>query len=59
MPKESQFIKGSDALNATKSLLPLLESEENYTKQRGKEQIKGTKQVNYLCTKWNEIKQNQ
>ena len=40
MPKESQFIKGSDALHATKSLLPLLESEENYTKQTGKGQIK-------------------
>ena len=37
MPKEYQFIKGSDALNATKILLPLLESEENYTKQIGKE----------------------
>ena len=51
MPKESKFIKGPDALHATKSLLPLLESEENYTKQTGKEQIKVTKQVNYLCTK--------
>ena len=56
MPKESQFIKGSDAPNATKSLLPLLESEENYTKQTGKEQIKVAKQVNYLCTKQNKIK---
>ena len=37
MPKESQFIKGSDAINATKSFLPLLELEENYTKQTGKE----------------------
>ena len=58
MPKESQFIKGSDVLDATKSLLPLLESEENYTKQTWKEQIKVAKQVNYLCTKWNKIKQN-
>ena len=59
MPKESQFIKGSNVLNATKSLLPLLESEEIYTKQIGKEQIKVEKQVNYLCTKRNKIKQNQ
>ena len=59
MPKESQFIKGSDALNATKSWLPLLESEENYTKQTGKEQIKMATQVNYLCTKWNKMEQNQ
>ena len=36
MPKESKFIKGPDALHATKSFLPLLESEENYTKQIGK-----------------------
>ena len=40
MPKESKFIKGSDALHATISLLPLLESRENYTKQTGKEQVK-------------------
>ena len=40
MPKESQFIKGSDALNATKSLLPLLEPEENYTKQTGRDKSK-------------------
>ena len=53
------FIKGFDALHATKSLLPLLESEENYTKQTGKEQIKMAKQVNYLCTKRNKINQNQ
>ena len=59
MPKEYQFIKGSDVLNATKSLLHLLESEENYTKQTGNEQIKVAKQVNYLCTKRNKIKQNQ
>ena len=59
MPKESQFIKGSDVLDATKSLLPLLESEENYTKQIGKGQIEMAKQVNYLCTKQKEIKQNQ
>ena len=32
---------------------------ENYTKQTGKEQIKVAKQVNYLYTKWNKIKQNQ
>ena len=59
MPKESQFIKGFDVLNATKSLLHLLESKENYTKKTGKEQIRVAKQVNYLCTKRNEIKQNQ
>ena len=59
MPKETQFIKGSNALHATKSLLPLLESGENYTKQTGKEQVKMEKQVNYLCTKWNKINQNQ
>ena len=58
MPKESQFIKGSDALHATKSLLFLLESTENQTKQIGKEQIKVEKQVNYLCTKQNKIKKN-
>ena len=38
MPKESKFIKVPDALHATKSLLPLLESGEYYTKQIGKEQ---------------------
>ena len=59
MPRESLFIKGSEVLNATKSLLPLLESEENYTKQTGKEQIKVEKPVTYLCTKQNKIKQNQ
>ena len=59
MPKESQFIKGFDALNATKSFLPLLKSEENYTKQMGKEQITVAKQVNYLYTKRNKIKPNQ
>ena len=59
MPKESKFIKGSDALHATKSFLPLLESGENYTKQTGKEQIKMEKKVNYLCTRQNKIKQNQ
>ena len=59
MPKESKFIKGFDALHATKSLLPLLELGENYTKQTGKEQIKVAKQVNSLYTKWNKIKQNQ
>ena len=55
MPKESKFIKGSDALHATKSSLPLLESGENYTKQTGKEQVKMAKHVNYLCTKQNKI----
>ena len=59
MPKESNFIKGFDALHATKSFLPLLESGENYTKQTGKEQVKMAKQVNYLCTKGNKINQNQ
>ena len=59
MPKESKFIKGSDALHATKSLLHLLESGENHTKQTGQEQIKVAKQVNYLYTKRNKIKQNQ
>ena len=59
MPKESKFIKGFDALHATKSSLPLLESGENYTKQTGKEQVKMAKQVNYLCTKLNKINQNQ
>ena len=59
MPKESKSIKGSDALHATKSFLHLLESRENYTKQTGKGQIKVEKQVNYLCTKRKEIKQNQ
>ena len=58
MPKESKFIKGSDALHATKSSLPLLESGENYTKQTGKEQVKMEKHVNYLCTKQNKIKKN-
>ena len=51
MPKQFKFIKGSDALHATKSLLPLLESGENHTKQTGQEQIKVAKQVNYLYTK--------
>ena len=59
MPKESKFIKGPDALHATKSLLPLLESGENYTKQTGKEQVKMAKQVNFFCTKRNKINQNQ
>ena len=56
MPKESQFIKGSDALHATKSSLLLLESGEKHSKQKGKEQIKVAKQVNYLCTKQNKNK---
>ena len=56
MPKESQFIKGSDALHATKGLLLLLESEENLNWTKGKEQIKVAKQVNYLCTKQNKNK---
>ena len=59
MPKEYQFIKGSDALHATKSLLLLLESGEKHSKQKGKEQIKMAKQANYLYTKWNKIKPNQ
>ena len=37
----------------------LLESREKYSKQKGKEQIKVAKQVNYLYTKWNKIKPNQ
>ena len=45
--------------HCNQSLLPLLESKETYTKQTGKEQIKVEKQVNYLCTKQNKIKQNQ
>ena len=59
MPKESKFIKGPNSLHATKILLPLLESGENYAEQTGKEQVKMAKQVNYLCTKWNKINQNQ
>ena len=40
MPKESQFIKGSDSLNATKSLLPLLKSEKTTLNKHEKNKSK-------------------
>ena len=59
MPKESKFIKSPDALHVTKSLLPLLESKENYTKQTWKITNQCGKTSELFIYKRNKIRQNQ